>query len=31
MEKDLRNEKNRDLKKEKDSIKLEEGKVWRRI
>ena len=27
LEKDLRSEKNRDLKKEKDSIKLEEGKV----
>lgn len=31
LEKNLKSGKNRNLKKKKDSIKLEEGKVWRRI
>ena len=31
LEKDLRNGKKRDLKKEKDSVKLEKGNVWKRI
>lgn len=31
LEKDLRSGKNRDLKKEKNSIQLEEEKIWRTI
>ena len=31
LEKDLRNGKNRDLKKEKNSMQLEEEKIWRTI